>query len=251
MSVSTESRETVISARGLEKRFKGIAALGGVDLDVHRGQVLVVIGPSGSGKSTLIRCLNGLETVDAGEIVVEGQRVERASVSAWRRVRQRVGMVFQDYALFPHITVIQNICLSPVRAGIYKRDEAKSVAMDLLDRVGLQHKADSYPTELSGGQQQRVAIVRALAMQPGAILFDEPTSALDPEMIGGVLEVMRELARGGMTMVVVTHEMGFAREVADQAIFMDHGKIVETATPNELFSAPKAERTKAFLDMVL
>ncbi|QPC44056.1 amino acid ABC transporter ATP-binding protein [Kaustia mangrovi] len=241
----------VIRATGLVKRFKGHTALDGVDLEVGRGQVLVVIGPSGSGKSTLIRCLNGLEEADGGEIEIEGTPVHRASQADWRTVRQRIGMVFQDYSLFPHMTVMDNLCLAPVRAGHHDRDRARAASAGLLDRVGLRHKADSYPGELSGGQQQRVAIVRALAMKPRAILFDEPTSALDPEMIGEVLNVMRELAREGMTMVVVTHEMGFAREVADAVIFMDQGRVVETAAPADLFETPRHDRTQAFLSMIL
>jgi polar amino acid transport system ATP-binding protein len=241
----------VIAASGLVKTFKELRALDGIDVTIQQGEVLVVIGPSGSGKSTLVRCLNGLETVDRGEILIEGERVDRASPAAWRRVRQRVGMVFQDYALFPHLTVMQNACLAPRRAGLYDRDRAEEVALGLLDRVGLKHKAGDFPAQLSGGQQQRVAIVRALAMRPAAILFDEPTSALDPETIGEVLNVMRELACEGMTMIVVTHEMGFAREVADRIMFMDHGCIVEQGGPSEIFDAPREPRTQQFLAMVL
>jgi len=242
----------VIEARGLVKTFKkGVTALDGVDLKVDEGQVLVLIGPSGSGKSTLIRCLNGLERVGAGQIFVEGERLELASEHAWRRVRLSIGMVFQDYSLFPHLSAMDNICLAPVRAGKMRTDEAKEHALKLLDRVGLRDKADARPIELSGGQQQRVAIVRALAMRPKAILFDEPTSALDPEMIGEVLQVMRELAMEGTTMVVVTHEMGFAREVADVAVFMDKGRVVETAAPDDLFSRPENERTQAFLEKII
>lgn len=242
----------VLEARRVVKSFKGgIKALDEVNLAVPAGQVVVVIGPSGSGKSTLIRCLNGLERITSGEIRINGEHVSEASERAWRKARLSVGMVFQDYSLFPHLTVLKNICLAPVRAGVLGQKEAQEEAHRLLKRVGLSDKADAYPAELSGGQQQRVAIVRALAMKPKAMLFDEPTSALDPEMIGEVLQVMRELANDGMTMVVVTHEMGFAREVADLAIFMDQGRIVETAPPKELFEAPKEERTQAFLDKIL
>lgn len=242
----------VIAAHGLVKIFKGgIKALDRVDLVVPKGRVVVVIGPSGSGKSTLIRCLNGIEHVSDGEIYIEGQRLDRGSERSWRHVRRKIGMVFQDYSLFPHLTVIKNICLAPVRAGILSPDQARARAQELLERVGLKTKADAYPVELSGGQQQRVAIVRALAMQPKALLFDEPTSALDPEMISDVLNVMRELARDGMTMIIVTHEMGFAKEVADEAIFIDRGRIIETGPPTDLFTHPREQRTRDFLDMVL
>jgi polar amino acid transport system ATP-binding protein len=241
----------LMEARGLRRSFKGIPALDGVDLAVDRGQVLVIIGPSGSGKSTLIRCLNGIETIDEGEIVFSGIRIDESSARAWRMVRQRIGMVFQDYTLFPHLTIRQNITLAPVRAGIMSRPEADSEAKRLLARVGLPMKADDYPASLSGGQQQRVAIVRALAMRPELMLFDEPTSALDPEMIGEVLNVMRGLAEEGMTMLVVTHEMGFAREVADQVIFMDAGRVVEAGPPAALFDSPREPRTRDFLAMIL
>jgi polar amino acid transport system ATP-binding protein len=244
-------RPPVIVATGLVKTFKGHRALNGVDLTLRQGEVLVVIGPSGSGKSTLVRCLNGLERIDAGEIYVEGTRADGGSLSDWRHVRQRVGMVFQDYTLFPHLTVMQNICLAPRRAKTLDHAQAEAVANGLLQRDGLKHKAHDFPAQLSGGQQQRVAIVRALAMRPAALLFDEPTSALDPETIGEVLNVMRELADEGTTMAVVTHEMGFAREVADNVIFMDHGVIVEQGSPSQLFDAPQEERTRQFLAMVI
>jgi polar amino acid transport system ATP-binding protein len=245
------ARAPVIAASGLVKTFKTLRALDGIDLTIHQGEVLVVIGPSGSGKSTLVRCLNGLEMIDQGEILVEGVRVDRGSPAAWRRVRQRVGMVFQDYTLFPHLTVMQNICLAPRRAGICDRRQAEAFAWGLLERVGLKHKAGDFPAQLSGGQQQRAAIVRALAMRPAALLFDEPTSALDPETIGEVLNVVRELAREGTTMAIVTHEMGFAREVADRIIFMDHGRIVEQGPPSQIFDTPQEPRTQQFLAMVL
>jgi ABC-type polar amino acid transport system ATPase subunit len=241
----------ILNASGLVKTFKTLRALDGVDITVRQGEVLVVIGPSGSGKSTLVRCLNGLETINDGEIVVEGQRVDRGSLAGWRHVRQRVGMVFQDYTLFPHLTVMQNICLAPRRARLYPAQEIEAFARKLLQRVGLAHKAEDFPAHLSGGQQQRVAIVRALAMRPAVLLFDEPTSALDPETIGEVLNVIRELAREGTTMVVVTHEMGFAREVADRVVFMDHGRIVEEGPPSQIFDAPRHARTQRFLELVL
>ena len=241
----------IISVQGLIKEFSAVRALDGVDLDVHRGEVMVVIGPSGSGKSTLVRCLNGLEEADGGSIAINGRRVDAHSQRDWRLVRQRIAMVFQDYALFPHMTVLRNICLAPIRAGICTRAEAEETARKLLKRVWLENKTDAYPAELSGGQQQRVAIVRALAMSPEAILFDEPTSALDPETINEVLTVMRQLAADGTTMVVVTHEMGFAREVADRVIFIDNGRIVEAGPPSELFDRPKEARTREFLAMIL
>ena len=250
-SVDASGETPVIEARGLKRSFKGIPALDGVDLRVYRGEVLVVIGPSGSGKSTLIRCLNGIERIDSGEVIFSGSRVDQGSARAWRALRQRVGMVFQDYTLFPHLTIRQNITLAPVRAGIMTRAEAEAEAARLLDRVGLKMKIDDYPAALSGGQQQRVAIVRALAMRPDLMLFDEPTSALDPEMIGEVLNVMRGLAKDGMTMLVVTHEMGFAREVADKVIFMDAGRVVEAGPPAPLFDSPQEQRTRDFLAMIL
>ncbi|MGE0521713.1 MAG: amino acid ABC transporter ATP-binding protein [Variibacter sp.] len=245
------ARPPVIVATGLVKTFKGHRALNGVDLTLRQGEVLVVIGPSGSGKSTLVRCLNGLERIDASEIYIEGARADGGTLSDWRRVRQRVGMVFQDYTLFPHLTIMQNICLAPRRAKILDRAQAEALANGLLQRVGLKHKAHDFPAQLSGGQQQRVAIVRALAMRPAALLFDEPTSALDPETIGEVLNVMRELADEGTTMAVVTHEMGFAREVADRVIFMDHGAIVEQGSPSQIFDTPREARTRQFLAMVM
>ncbi len=251
MPIDTRPAKCLISVRGLVKDFKGIRALDGVDLDVRQGEVLVVIGPSGSGKSTLIRCLNGLEEADAGKIAIDGRLVDSHSQRQWRLVRQRIGMVFQDYSLFPHLTVMRNICLAPVRAGLCSKTEAEKIARELLKRVWLEDKAYAYPAALSGGQQQRVAIVRALAMSPEVILFDEPTSALDPETIKEVLSVMRELAVEGITMVVVTHEMGFAREVADRVIFIDEGRIVEMGTPHEVFDRPKEYRTREFLAMIL
>jgi polar amino acid transport system ATP-binding protein len=241
----------LITACGLTKAFGAIHALNGVDLTVARGEVIVIIGPSGSGKSTLIRCLNGLEQADAGEIRIDGSPVNRHSPRMWRAVRQRIGMVFQDYTLFPHMTVLRNIMFAPVRSGRRTGAAARDEAFRLLDRVGLREKADAFPAHLSGGQLQRVAIVRALAMAPDAILFDEPTSALDPEMIREVLDVIRDLSQQGMTMVVVSHEMGFAREAAHRVIFMDAGRIVEQGPPAQVFGAPREERTRRFLAQIL
>ena len=241
----------MISARGLIKRYGGISALDGVDLDVGRGEKLVVLGQSGSGKSTLIRCLNGLVKPDSGTIIVDGARLDMQSDAAWRRLRQRVGMVFQDYTLFPHLSVLDNICLAPVRAGIMSRAEAERMAHALLERVHLPDKAAAFPALLSGGQQQRVAIARALAMRPEVMLFDEPTSALDPEMIREVLDLMIELARDGTTMVVVSHEMGFARQVADRILFMEAGRVVEEGPPAQVFDAPRETRTRSFLAKIL
>ena len=241
----------LIEVRGLVKTYGEIRAVDRVDLTVHRGEVVVIIGPSGSGKSTLIRCLNGLEEADDGEIRIDGLSVNAHSQRMWRDVRQRIGMVFQDYSLFPHMTVMRNIMLAPVRSGRRTSEAAQREAVQLLARVGLQDKSAAFPGQLSGGQQQRVAIIRALAMAPEAILFDEPTSALDPEMIREVLDVIRDLSRDGMTMVVVSHEMGFAREAAHRVIFMDAGKVVEDGTPDRLFGAPQQERTRRFLAQIL
>ena len=243
--------DALISARGLVKSFNAMRALDGVDCDVARGEKLVVIGQSGSGKSTLIRCLNGLVRPDAGTIAVDGVRIDTHSESDWRGLRRRIGMVFQDYALFPHLSVLANIALAPVRAGLCTRHEAEDDARRLLERVHLPDKAAAYPIALSGGQQQRVAIARALAMRPEIMLFDEPTSALDPEMIKEVLDLMGELARDGMTMVVVSHEMGFARQVADRVIFMEAGRIVEEGPPARLFGNPIEARTRDFLAKIL
>ena len=237
----------LISVRGLAKSFGRVAVLEDVDLDVEPGRVVAIIGPSGSGKSTFIRCLNGLVRPERGTIHVAGRAVGLQDEAAWQRLRVDVGMVFQDYALFPHLSVLRNITLAPVRRGICDARSADAEARRLLARVGLAAKAGAYPSELSGGQQQRVAIVRALAMKPKAMLFDEPTSALDPETVTDVLDVMRGLAAEGMTMIVVTHEMGFAREVADEVVFMAAGRIVEQAPPADLFGRPRHERTRTFL----
>ena len=234
----------------LYKSYGRIEVLKGCDLVVERGEVVVICGPSGSGKSTLIKCVNGLEPFDRGALVVDGVKVgDRASDMT--NLRARIGMVFQHFELYPHLTVLQNICLAQVHVLKRSKVEAQAKARALLARVGLPDKEGAYPAQLSGGQQQRVAIARALAMDPVAMLFDEPTSALDPEMIGEVLAVMLELARDGMTMIVVTHEMGFARKAADRVIFMDKGAIVETASTQQFFDEPRAERAKLFLSRIL
>jgi polar amino acid transport system ATP-binding protein len=222
------------------------------DIDEHilPGEKVVIIGPSGSGKSTFLRCMNLLERPTSGEILFDGQCITDGSVDI-NKMRMQMGMVFQHFNLFPHLTVLRNLTLAPTRLGLMKKDEAQDTAMQLLRRVGLEDKADSYPNQLSGGQKQRIAIVRALAMKPKMMLFDEPTSALDPEMVGEVLEVMKELAQEGMTMAVVTHEMGFAREVANRVLFMDDGIIQESGTPQEIFGNPQNPRTQSFLSKVL
>ncbi|APH43880.1 peptide ABC transporter ATP-binding protein [Microbacterium sp. 1.5R] len=239
-----------IEVRDLHKSFGDNHVLKGIDLTVEDGEVVAVIGPSGSGKSTLLRCLNKLEEPTSGHVIVDGVDLTDKSVKL-DEVRQRIGMVFQHFNLFPHMTVLENITLAPVELGKLSKAQAKERALALLDRVGLAEKADAKPASLSGGQKQRVAIARALAMDPEIMLFDEATSALDPEMVGEVLQVIRDLASGGMTMVLVTHEMGFAREVSGRTVFMDAGVVVEEAPPAELFGAPKNERLKDFLSKVL
>ncbi|TBH21758.1 amino acid ABC transporter ATP-binding protein [Thermus thermamylovorans] len=241
--------EPIVRVRGLHKWFGSLHVLKGIHLEVAPGERLVIIGPSGSGKSTLIRCLNRLEDFQEGEVVVDGRNVKDDRALA--EVRREVGMVFQQFNLFPHMTVLENLTLAPMRVRRWPKERAERKALELLERVGILDQARKYPAELSGGQQQRVAIARALAMEPKVMLFDEPTSALDPEMVGEVLDVMRDLARGGMTMLVVTHEMGFAREVADRVVFMDGGQIVEEGRPEAIFTAPKEERTRSFLQRVL
>ena len=252
MTTENKSNEVIISVRGLTKHFNGgeLKALRGVDTDIHRGEVLVVIGPSGSGKSTFLRCLNLLEMPTDGVITFEGTDITDPKVNI-NIHRQKMGMVFQHFNLFPHMTVLKNMTIAPIQLLKKSKEEAEQKAMSLLERVNLKDRADAYPSQLSGGQKQRIAIVRALCMEPQVMLFDEPTSALDPEMVGEVLDVMKELARSGMTMVCVTHEMGFAREVGDRVLFFDEGKIVEEGTPAEIFSAPKEQRTKDFLNKVL
>ena len=240
----------MIFAKNLQKSFDDLHVLRGVDLHVAPGEKVVLIGPSGSGKTTLLRCLNLLEQPTGGEVVFEGQSITDPKCNI-NKVRQQMGMVFQQFNLFPHLTIMKNITLAPVKLGLMSKDEAEKKAMELLNRVGLADKANAYPRQLSGGQQQRIAIVRALAINPKVMLFDEPTSALDPEMVGEVLEVMTQLAKEGMTMVVVTHEMGFARQVADRVVFMDGGYIVEEGTPEEVFDHPQQPRTQEFLRKVL
>ncbi len=239
----------LIQIRGLHKSYGSFEALHGIDLEVEAGEVVVVVGPSGSGKSTLIRCINLLEDYQRGEVLVDGEKVVRGRALA--RVRAEVGMVFQSFNLFPHLTALANVALGPLRVRHMPRHEAQERARALLDKVGLAEHAHKLPGQLSGGQQQRVAIARALAMEPKVLLFDEPTSALDPEMVGEVLDVMQNLARTGVTMVIVTHEMGFARRVADRVIFMEAGRVVEQAPPETFFSAPREPRTRAFLQAIL
>ena len=241
---------SMITVKNLRKSFGNLEVLKDINAEVKEKEVVCVIGPSGSGKSTFLRCLNRLEEISGGQVVINGHDITDKKINL-NKVRQEVGMVFQQFNLFPHKTVLENITLGPIKIHSTEKTEAEKLALDLLDKVGLREKANSYPGELSGGQKQRVAIARALAMNPKIMLFDEPTSALDPEMVGDVLEVMKQLAVEGMTMVVVTHEMGFAREVGDRVIFMDGGYIVEENEPNALFANPQHERTKAFLSKVL
>ena len=240
----------MIDVKHLSKSFGDHLVLDDISEHIHPGEKVVVIGPSGSGKSTFLRCLNLLEIPTKGSITFDGTEITDPKVDI-DRIRRQMGMVFQHFNLFPNMTIRKNITLAPVQTGLMKQAQADQQAMELLRRVGREEKADSYPTQLSGGQKQRIAIVRALAMKPKLMLFDEPTSALDPEMVGEVLDVMKQLAQEGMTMVVVTHEMGFAREVGDRVLFMADGKIVEQNTPAEIFSHPREERTKAFLSKVL
>ncbi|MEU5211462.1 amino acid ABC transporter ATP-binding protein [Streptomyces sp. NPDC020742] len=242
--------EALIEMRGVNKHYGKLHVLQDIDLTVGRGEVVVVIGPSGGGKSTLCRAINRLETVESGTIELDGRPLPEEG-RALAQLRAEVGMVFQSFNLFAHKTVLANVMLAPVKVRRTKKDEAARRARELLDRVGLADQAEKYPAQLSGGQQQRVAIARALAMDPKALLFDEPTSALDPEMINEVLEVMRQLAREGMTMVVVTHEMGFARSAANRVVFMADGRIIEDRTPEEFFTAPRSERAKDFLSKIL
>lgn len=241
---------SMITVKNLRKSFGKLEVLKDINAEVKEKEVICVIGPSGSGKSTFLRCLNRLEEITGGQVVINGHDITDKKVDL-NKVRQEVGMVFQQFNLFPHKTVLENITLGPMKIHGTEKTAAEKLALELLDKVGLREKANSYPGELSGGQKQRVAIARALAMNPKIMLFDEPTSALDPEMVGDVLEVMKQLAKEGMTMVVVTHEMGFAREVGDRVIFMDGGYIVEENEPNALFGNPQHERTKAFLSKVL
>ena len=245
-----EQNNTKVHVSNLKKSFGKLEVLKDISIDITEGEVVVLLGPSGSGKSTFLRCLNQLEVATGGTIIVDGFNVTDKHVDI-NKVRENIGMVFQHFNLFPHMTVLENIMLAPVELKKMNKEEAKETGMKLLKRVGMEAKADVYPPQLSGGQKQRVAIARALAMNPDIILFDEPTSALDPEMVGEVLEVMKELARGGMTMVVVTHEIGFAREVANRIVFMDGGYIVEQGTPEEVLKHTKEARTIDFLNKVL
>lgn len=244
--------DTLISVRDLTKKFDGMKthALNGVSIDIHKGEVVFVIGPSGSGKSTFLRCLNLLETPTSGTILFEGADItdKKTDINLHRR---KMGMVFQQFNLFPHMTIMKNLTIAPMKLLKKSHEEAEQTAKELLERVGLAHRADAYPNQLSGGQKQRIAIVRALCMKPDVMLFDEPTSALDPEMVGEVLTVMRELAEENMTMVVVTHEMAFAKEVATRVVFMDNGSIVEENTPKELFENPQSDRLKSFLAKII
>jgi len=240
----------IVSIKNLSKKFGNFTALYNIDLDVAEGEVVCIIGPSGSGKSTLIRCINLLESfASPGQVIVDGIAVKRGKELA--TVRAEVGMVFQSFNLFPHMTIRQNIKLAPMRVRKSSDEAANEKADQLMQQVGIEAQADKYPDQLSGGQQQRVAIARALAMEPKILLFDEPTSSLDPEMVGEVLDVMKRLAHSGVTMLVVTHEMGFARQVADRVVFMDEGKIIETGEPDAIFDAPKEERTQNFLQAIL
>lgn len=239
----------MIKVTNLKKRYGDLVVLDGINIEVNKSEVLCLIGPSGSGKSTLLRCLNGLEEINGGDILVRGESLADKKINI-NKLRENIGMVFQSFNLFPHLNVLGNITMAPVLLKKMNKNEAKETALKLLDKVGLKEKATVYPEKLSGGQKQRVAIARALAMNPEIMLFDEPTSALDPEMVGDVLQVMKDLAKEGMTMVVVTHEMGFAREVADRVIFMADGNIVEEDSPENIFSNPKNQRTQDFLKKI-
>lgn len=245
----TESNR-LIHIENLEKSYDGLKVLDGISLDINKGEVVVILGPSGCGKSTFLRCLNLLEVPDSGHIYIDDTEITSPKTNIDEQ-RQKMMMVFQHFNLFPHLTILENLTVAPVKLKKIPKEKADEKAMELLKRVGLADKADSYPNQLSGGQKQRVAICRALAMDPEVILFDEPTSALDPEMVGEVLEVMKELAESGITMICVTHEMGFAREVASRVIFIDKGVVAEDETPEELFSNPKSERLKEFLSKLL
>ena len=240
----------MIDVKNLHKYFGSLEVLKGIDCHIDKGECVCVIGPSGSGKSTFLRCLNLLETPTKGDIVIDDMHLTEKDFDV-DAMRKRVGMVFQHFNLFPHLTILENVTLAPIRHKMMTEEQAKEKAMELLNRVGVGDKADNYPAQLSGGQKQRVAIARSLALSPEVMLFDEPTAALDPEMVGEVLEVMKQLAQEGMTMVVVTHEMGFAREVANRVFFMDGGGILEEGTPEQIFDHPQEERTKAFLSKVL
>ena len=248
MAETTATAKVIVN--DLKKSFGKNEVLKGIDLTINQGEVVCIIGPSGSGKSTFLRCLNRLEDINGGEVLVDGTNIADKSIDI-NKARQNIGMVFQHFNLFPHLSVLENITLAPTELGKTQKDASKEQALSLLEQVGLADKAEAFPNSLSGGQKQRVAIARALAMNPDIMLFDEPTSALDPEMVGDVLNVMKDLAKEGMTMVVVTHEMGFAREVADRVIFMDGGYVVEEGKPEDIFSNPQHNRTKEFIDKIL
>ena len=240
----------MIEVKNLKKSFGDLNVLKGITKTIKKGEVVVIIGPSGSGKSTFLRCLNLLEDITEGSVSLDGQQINDPSTDI-NKIRQKMGMVFQHFNLFPHFTILENITYAPVKLGKMTKDQANVRAHELLQRVGLDDKADAYPVQLSGGQKQRVAIARSLAMDPEVMLFDEPTSALDPEMVGEVLDVMKSLAESGMTMIIVTHEMGFAREVATRVMFMDEGTVMEDGTPDQLFNHPENERTRGFLSKIL
>lgn len=242
--------QKIVQMTNVHKYFGDFHALNNVNFSVRKGEIVVVCGPSGSGKSTLIRCINALEEIDEGEIIIDGQNLYDRSTDI-NKIRSEVGMVFQHFNLFPHLTILENISIAQIKVKGLSKKEADVNSMEILKKVQLEHKAQGYPNELSGGQKQRVAIARTVAMKPKVVLFDEPTSALDPEMIGEVLDVMRQLAREHYTLVCVTHEMGFAKEVSDRIIFMDHGVIMEDTTPEEFFASPKTERAKKFLNEIL
>lgn len=248
ITISLTSNEVLLEIEELRKEYDGTTVLDGISLTVHKGEVVVILGPSGCGKSTLLRCLNGLEPVQGGDIRLRGNSLTDSTVN-WQQTRQQIGMVFQNYDLFPHMTVIENILLGPTKVQQRSKAEALEQALQLLDRVGLLEKKDAYPRQLSGGQKQRIAIVRALCMNPEIMLFDEVTAALDPEMVREVLEVILGLAKQGMTMLIVTHEMGFAKAVADRIVFIDQGKICEIAEPEQFFSQPQTERAQQFLNI--
>ena len=250
MTNQINPQKLMLSFKAVNKHFGSNHVINNVNLDIHQGEVVVVCGPSGSGSSTLIRTVNQLEKIESGEIWVDGVNVADSKTDL-NKIRTEVGFVFQHFNLYPHLTVLENITLSPIKVKNMDVAAAEKLAMELLDKVGLAHKKDAYPTELSGGQRQRVAIARGLAMQPAVMLFDEPTSALDPEMVGEVLKVMKDLAQSGITMMCVTHEMGFAREVADRIIFLDHGQILEDRKPDEFFEHPQTERAKQFLSQIM
>ncbi|MBF1050333.1 amino acid ABC transporter ATP-binding protein [Peptostreptococcus sp.] len=244
------NKEVLLELKDLHKSFGNLEVIKGIDLEIDKGDILVIIGPSGSGKSTVLRCMNLLEEPTSGQIIFEGQDILK-NLRTIDKTREKIGMVFQNFNLFPNKTILDNITLAPMKVKGKTREEAEKKAKELLERVGLLDKVDAYPVQLSGGQQQRIAIARALAMEPDMMLFDEPTSALDPEMVKEVLDVIKELAHEGMTMAIVTHEMGFAKEVADRVIFVDGGKIVEDGSPEEVFNRPKSDRAKDFFDKIL